>query len=147
MKHPPLSRPIMSNFWKEFWSFGFLTFFFICISSDRCKKYSKHKKDLKDRVSLTPNQKGLFMEIQRLHKNIYRLADYALFKKNVRPPCKRYETSVWKWRKLEKSGISDQVCQEIVGISQATYYRYERHLKALTEGIASCISQTHVRLK
>ena len=25
------------------------------------------------------------MEIKRLHKNIYRLADYALFKKNVRP--------------------------------------------------------------
>ncbi len=68
------------------------------------------------------------MEIKRLHKNIYRLADYALSQEKCETPRKRYETSVWKWWKPEKSGIFDQVCQEIVGI-------------------ASCISQTHVRLK
>jgi transposase len=98
-------------------------------------KYARHKKDLKDRVSSTPNQKGLFMQIKGLHKNIYKLADYALSQEKCEQHRKQYESFVWKWRKLKKSHLSDKVCQEIVGISRATYYRYERHLKKLTKGI------------
>ena len=98
-------------------------------------KYARHKKDLKDRLTRTPNQKGLFMQIKGLHKNIYKLADYALSQEKCEQHRKQYESFVWKWRKLKKSHLADKVCQEIVGISRATYYRYERHLKKLTKGI------------
>ncbi len=75
------------------------------------------------------------MQIKGLHKNIYRLADYALSQEKCEHHRKQYESSVWKWRKLKKSRLSDKVCQEIVGFSRATYYRYERHLKKLDKGI------------
>jgi transposase InsO family protein len=95
----------------------------------------KHKKDLKDRLTNTPNQKGLFMQIKGLHKNIYRLADYALSQEKCEQQRKQYESCVWKWRKLKSSGLSDQDCQAIVGISRPTYYRYEGYLKELAKGI------------
>lgn len=75
------------------------------------------------------------MQIKGLHKNIYRLASYALSQEKCERHRRRYETFVWKWRKLKIAGISDKVCQEIVGLSRATYYRYERHLQRLSKGI------------
>jgi transposase len=99
-------------------------------------KYSQHKKDLKDRVTRTPNQKGLLCRSKDCTVYKYRLGDYALFQEKCDLHRQQYETSVWKWRKLKKSGLGDKDCQEILGISRATYYRYEDHLKELAKGIA-----------
>jgi putative transposase len=75
------------------------------------------------------------MQITGLHKNIYRLSSYALSQEKCEFHRKKYEPFVRKWRKLKTSGLSDQDCQEIVGISRATYYRYEGHLTQLARGI------------
>jgi ACT domain-containing protein len=39
---------------------------------------------------------------------------------------------VQKWRKLKAAGHANAFCQTIVGISRATYYRYEIILKQPT---------------
>ena len=62
--------------------------------------------------------------------------DYALSQEKCAHHHKQDESPVWKWRKLKKSQLSDKVCQEIVGISRATSYRYERPLKKLAKGLA-----------
>jgi hypothetical protein len=70
------------------------------------------------------------MQIQGLHKNIYRLSSYALSQEKCEP-------FVWKWRKLKQAVLSGQECQEIVVISQATYYRYKR---TWTKGFFPCLN-------
>jgi hypothetical protein len=71
------------------------------------------------------------MQIQGLHKNIYRLANYALSQEKYELRRKRYETPVCKWHKL---GFPIKYVGG--GISRATYYCYERHLRALAKEIA-----------
>ncbi len=46
-----------------------------------------------------------------------------------------YQSQVNKWKKLRQEGVSLEVCQEFVGISRATYYRYLKILKGLDKGI------------
>lgn len=48
---------------------------------------------------------------------------------------KKYEKPVLDWQKLKSEGVSDEICQVILGMSRATYYRYKRHLEGLVRGI------------
>ncbi len=72
------------------------------------------------------------MQIKGLHKNIYRLSAYSLSQQKCEEYHKKCEPSVQKWRKLKAAGHANAFCQTIVGISRATYYRYEIILKQPT---------------
>lgn len=75
------------------------------------------------------------MQIIGLHKNIYKLASYALSQEKLEAHRKKYEKPAADWKKLKSVGVSDKTAQEIVGISRATYYRYKKHLDGLSKGI------------
>jgi transposase len=75
------------------------------------------------------------MQIKGLHKNIYKLSSYALSQEKLEEHRKKYEKSVRLWQKLKAEGISDETCQEIVGISRAQYYRNKNRLEELEKGI------------
>ena len=47
----------------------------------------------------------------------------------------RYEGKVRLWEKLKAEGVSDRCCQEAVGLSRATYYRYKKKMEELKRGI------------
>lgn len=48
---------------------------------------------------------------------------------------KKYEKQVKHWKELKSEGVSDSTCQEVVGISRATFYRYDKRLCELGKGI------------
>jgi transposase InsO family protein len=75
------------------------------------------------------------MQIKGLHKNIYKLSSYALSQEKLEEHRKKYEKQVKHWEKLKSEGVSNQTCQEIIGISRATYYRYKARLLELEKGI------------
>ena len=75
------------------------------------------------------------MQIIALHKNIYKLSSYALSQEKLEGHRKKYEKQVKHWDKLKAEGVSDKTCQEVVGISKATYYRYKSLLADLAKGI------------
>ena len=75
------------------------------------------------------------MQIQGLHKNIYRFSSYALSQEKLEIHRKKYEVPVRKWEKLKSEGVSDKTCQEILGVSRATYFRYKKRLDELAKGI------------
>ena len=75
------------------------------------------------------------MQIIGLHKNIYKLSCYTLSQEKLETHRKKYERPVKHWKKLKFESISDKLCQEIIGISKATYYRYKKHLDQLAKGI------------
>lgn len=75
------------------------------------------------------------MQIIGLHKNIYKLASYSLSQEKLEVHRKEYEKSVKLWEKLKSEGVSDTTCQETLGFSRATYYRYKAHLSQLRKGI------------
>lgn len=75
------------------------------------------------------------MQIQGLHKNIYRLSQYALSQEKADEHRKRYEVPIKKWETAKVQGCDETFCQEHSGISKATYYRYKQKLKQLSKGI------------
>jgi transposase len=75
------------------------------------------------------------MQIKGLHKNIYKLSSYALSQEKLDIYRKKYEKQVKHWDKLKSEDVSEKTCQEIIGISRATYYRYKTHLTGLAKGI------------
>lgn len=75
------------------------------------------------------------MQINGLHKNIYKLSSYALSQEKLEAHRKKYEKQVKHWEKLKCEGVSDKTCKEIIGISKATYYRYKARLIELNKGI------------
>lgn len=75
------------------------------------------------------------MQINCLHKNIYRLYKYARTQECLDHYRKTYETQVKQWDELKVEGVSDELCQKTVGISRATYFRHKRILKELERGI------------
>ncbi len=75
------------------------------------------------------------MQIKGLHKNIYKLASYSLSQEKLEVHRKEYEKSVKLWEKLKSEGVSDTTCQETLGFSRATYYRYKAHPSQLRKGI------------
>jgi transposase InsO family protein len=75
------------------------------------------------------------MQIIGLHKNIYKLSSYALSQEKLEVHRKKYEPHVRQWQKLKSEGVSDETCQDIIGISRSTYYRDKSNLKNLEKGI------------
>jgi transposase InsO family protein len=75
------------------------------------------------------------MQIKGLHKNIYRLSQYALSQEKADSYRKRYEVAVKKWKAAKSQGCDEVFCQDHSGISKATYYRYKKKLKQLSKGI------------
>ena len=69
------------------------------------------------------------MQIKYLHKNIYKLNRYFsrhLSEKKLHTP---YHEKVDRWQLLRKEGVSESICQNILGISRCTYYRYRARIK------------------
>ncbi len=75
------------------------------------------------------------MQIKGSHKNIYKLSAYALSQEKLETHRKKYEKQVRYWKKLKSEDVSTPICQEVVGMSRATFYRYRRHLNNLEKGI------------
>jgi transposase InsO family protein len=75
------------------------------------------------------------MQINGLHKNIYKLSSYALSQEKLEAHRKKYEKQVKHWGKLKSEGVCDKTSKEIIGISKATYYRYKARLIDLSKGI------------
>jgi ACT domain-containing protein len=75
------------------------------------------------------------MQIYGLHKNVYKLSQYALSQEKLEENRKKYDSPVRKWKKLKVEGVSDAVCQYATGISRSTYFRYKRVLGRLAKGV------------
>jgi len=75
------------------------------------------------------------MQIIGLHKNIYKFSSYTLSQEKLEIHRKKYEKQVKYSKKLKSEEVSDSTCEEIIGISRATYYRYKNHLAELEKGI------------
>ena len=75
------------------------------------------------------------MQIKYLHKNIYRWYSYARTQECLESYRRHYADQVTRWSKLRAEGVSDKTCQEIVGISRATYFRHQKILRDLERGI------------
>ena len=75
------------------------------------------------------------MQIKCLHKNIYKLSNYALSQEKCEEHRRKYEVPVRKWQKLKLEGVSNEACQYAIGISRATYFRHVRILKQLAKGV------------
>ena len=76
------------------------------------------------------------MQIKSLHRQLYTISSYALRHDSVSQTANDgISAVVQKWQRLKTSGVSDGVCQETLGISRSTYYRYVQKLKAMSMGI------------
>lgn len=74
------------------------------------------------------------MQIKGLHKNIYKLSNYALSQEKCDQQRKKLENPVRQWEKLKRQDVDIQTCQEFCGISRSTYYRYKKSLAMLAKG-------------
>ena len=83
------------------------------------------------------------MQIKGLHKNVYKLWAYARTQNCLDLYRQKYETQVLRWQKLKSEGVSDKTCQEIVGISRATYYRSKKRIDNLNKGIKPPSKRPH----
>ena len=75
------------------------------------------------------------MQIKGLHKNVYRFYAYARTQECLETYRHQYADQVHKWDGLKAEKVSNRLCQRIVGISRATYYRHKKILKALNKGM------------
>jgi len=75
------------------------------------------------------------MQINYLHKNIYKLSNYTLSQEKYEFHRKRFEDPVRKWERAQKESCSDSFAAEFSGISRATYFRYKANLLKLSKGI------------
>ena len=75
------------------------------------------------------------MQIKGLHKNIYRLSQYALSQEKAADHRKKYDIPVKKWEEAKAQGCDEAFCHQHSGISRPTYYRYKKMLKQLSVGI------------
>ena len=75
------------------------------------------------------------MQIRGLHNNVYRLYSYARTQECLDIYRQRHEDKVRQWNDLKAEGVSDAKCQQFVGISRASYYRYRHVLRDLERGI------------
>lgn len=75
------------------------------------------------------------MQIRGLHKNIYKLNRYTVSQEKCDQLRQLYEIPVRKWQKLRQDGVSEVLCAATLGMSRATYYRYQRLLCNLGKGL------------
>ena len=87
------------------------------------------------------------MQIRGLHKNVYRLSSYTLSQEKCDEHRKKYEKPVRDWEKLKCEGVSDASCQEILGVSRATFFRYKKKLMELSKRILPPSKRPHTLRK
>lgn len=75
------------------------------------------------------------MQIKGLHKNIYRLYQYARTQECLDAYRAQYQEKVNRWEALSREGVEQQIAQEILGFSRPTYYRMKKNLDNLEKGI------------
>lgn len=76
------------------------------------------------------------MQLKGLHKNIYKLYAYSRTQECLEIYRKKYTKQVQLWVKLKQQGVSDNLSQEVVGISRATYFRHKKILNDLEKGVS-----------
>jgi transposase InsO family protein len=76
------------------------------------------------------------MQIKGLHKNIYKLYQYARTQECLDAYRIHYQEKVNRWEALVREGVDQWIAQEILGFSRSTYYRMKKNLKNLEKGIA-----------
>lgn len=77
------------------------------------------------------------MQIKYLHKNIYKLNRYFsrhIFEKKSNDRCTEL---VKQWQVLRNEGVSETICQQTLGISRSSYYRYKDRIEQNKPAIAS----------
>lgn len=75
------------------------------------------------------------MQIQGLHKNIYKLYSYSRTQECLDVYRQKYQDIVTKRESLKSEGVSDSLCQKFTGRSRSTYYRAKNILISLRNGI------------
>jgi hypothetical protein len=75
------------------------------------------------------------MQLKGLHKNVYKLYQYATSQEKLEIHRKKIEAPVRKWGNLKKEGFSDKLCASTLHLSRATYYRHKKTLLMLEKGI------------
>jgi putative transposase len=74
------------------------------------------------------------MQMFGLHKNIYKLAQYACTQEILDQQTKDRRKLLGDWELLKKQGVLDSAIAKVTGISRATFYRRKKAIK--TYGIA-----------
>ena len=69
------------------------------------------------------------MQIKYLHPVIYKSYDTFKSIELLDKETKEKQRILCNWDKLKEKGLKDKECQEITGISRATYYRRKKALK------------------
>jgi len=77
------------------------------------------------------------MQIKYLHKNLYKLNRYFSRVFSEKKSNDRCAELVKHWQMLRKEGVSETVCQQTLGISRGSYYRYKGRMKQNRPAIAS----------
>ena len=83
------------------------------------------------------------MQIKCLHKNVYKLYSYARTQECLEKYREKLLKPVEVWQKLKREGVSDALCQEMVGLSRAQYYRNRKVLRDLERGITPPSKKPH----
>ncbi len=68
------------------------------------------------------------MQIKYLHKNLYKLNRYFSRHFSEEKSNNRCIEQVKQWQMLRNEGVAETICQQIVGISRASYYRYKKRM-------------------
>src|SRR3569833_1767708 len=76
------------------------------------------------------------MQILSLPKNLYKFYAYSRTQQCLDVYRDTYTKQVNLWLKLKAVGVSNTTCQDIVGLSRATFYRHQRILSNLKKGEA-----------
>jgi hypothetical protein len=70
------------------------------------------------------------MQIKGLHRGIYTLSCYAnrhlVEERSLNDPRQQV---VDNWTRLRQGKVSEKICQQVIGISRSSYYRYKAALK------------------
>lgn len=75
------------------------------------------------------------MQTRNPDKSIYKLYSNARTQECLDAYRKKYETHVCTWETLKKEGVCRKICEEITGVSRASYYRHKKILEKLNQGI------------
>jgi len=69
------------------------------------------------------------MQIFGLHKNIYKLANYARRQESLSEQAEKCRKWLGDWEKLKSKKVPDKIISEVTSISRSTYYRRKRAIK------------------
>ena len=69
------------------------------------------------------------MQIFGLHKNIYKLANYARRQESLSSNAEKCKKWLGSWEKLKIKKVPDKTIAEVTGISRSTYYRRKKAIK------------------